>query len=528
MVLPLSRKLLSLWIRALAGCFIAGVLCGCASLAERGQVPASHAFPPEHSGYLGKLVQSSTPEGLDSDHSGFRLLHDGLHALDARVALAQNAQASLDVQYYILARDASGAHFVHALRAAAARGVRVRLLVDDLYASEADDLLLELQKQAGFEVRLFNPLPARGGSLASRVVRSLHEFRRINHRMHNKLLIADGVISVSGGRNIADEYFMRSLDANFVDMDVLAAGDVVRQQGVVFDTYWNSESSYPITTIVQPVSVPARRRPFPSNLVDLDLVPGEPDVFGNASLSVEIARGRMHLTWARARVLADAPEKIRAKEPHLRFMGSVSEHVLRAFGESQSELFLSSPYFIPGEPGIQILRQLRRSNVAVTLVTNSLGATDAPLVHARYVNYREAMLDMGVVVYEVSPLLTSRFNTLGPFKRSKGRLHSKLAVIDKRWFYIGSMNLDRRSASLNTESGLLIDSPILVAEFERLLEIDRFRSAYRVQRDSAGRTQWLESDEAGGRWVKRHEPDASFANGFLNGLWLLFVDEEWL
>lgn len=525
--LIIARCVLSLCLRAIAGCAMAGVLCGCASLAERGEVAASHAFSPNVSGNLGKLVRASRPHGTGPELSGFRLLHDGLHALDARVALAEAAQRSLDVQYYMLARDASGVHFPRALRAAAARGVRVRLLVDDLYAADTDGLLLELQGQTGFEVRLFNPLPARGGSLTSRVVRSLHEFRRINHRMHNKLLIADSVISVSGGRNIADEYFMRSAESNFVDLDVLAAGDVVRQQGDVFDTYWNSESSYPVGRVVQRIQAPVRSSPLAA-WMDLDLVPVTPDVFGNASLSQEMAGGKMQLTWARAQVLADPPEKILASEVQSRFRGSVSEHILRVFRETKSELFVSSPYFVPGNDGINVLKELRRSDVAVTVVTNSLGATDAPLVHARYVNYREAMLEIGVVVYEMSPSLTSRFNTLGVFKASRGRLHSKLAVIDKRWFYIGSMNLDRRSASLNTEAGLLIDSPILVEQFQRLLDEDRFRSAYRVQRDGNGRTQWIESDREGGLWAKQREPDGSFVNSFFNGLLLLFVDEEWL
>ena len=197
---------------------------------------------------LAQIAAANTPEDKRA-LSGFRLLPAGDQAFDARIALARRAEKTLDVQYYLIAHDASGLQFLRELRDAAARGVRVRILVDDLYANGQDELLAALAAHANVEVRMFNPLPVRNGGLASRVVFSMHQFSRINGRMHNKLFIADNAFSVTGGRNIADEYFGRSEPANFIDMDILATGPVVRELSNVFDRYWNSEHTYPVQSL---------------------------------------------------------------------------------------------------------------------------------------------------------------------------------------------------------------------------------------------------------------------------------------
>ena len=238
---------------------VAMALGGCSVLPTRDAVLDSNALAADLQGSLGRMLRDSTPVDVPAGHSGFRLLHDGAHALDARVALARAARQSLDVQYYVVASDPTGTYFLSVLRSAAARGVRVRLLLDDLHADEADPVLLDLRAQANVEIRFFNPLSARTGGTALRVGRSLHEFRRINRRMHNKLFIADGVFSVSGGRNVADEYFMHALDANFIDMDVLAGGPVVQDQSAVFDRYWNSVASYPASLLSRAGTPPPGR-----------------------------------------------------------------------------------------------------------------------------------------------------------------------------------------------------------------------------------------------------------------------------
>src|SRR5262245_15272932 len=228
------------------------VLSGCASLPGDVQRPHSEAAADVASTPLARLAAASTPD--DKRHlSGLQLMPHGPEALAARLALVRRAQKSLDVQYYVVAPDASGRQFLRELRDAATRGVRVRLLIDDLHAGQLDELLLGLAAHDNVEVRLFNPLPVRGSAFETRLLLSLHQFDRVNRRMHNKLLVADNSIAVTGGRNIANEYFMRSTAANFIDMDVLSVGPAVRGLSEVFDRYWNSELSYPIDALLRPL-----------------------------------------------------------------------------------------------------------------------------------------------------------------------------------------------------------------------------------------------------------------------------------
>jgi hypothetical protein len=249
--------------------------------------------------------------------SGFRLLPTGSEALTARLALAQRAQRTLDLQYYQLAHDHSGLQVLRSLHAAAQRGVRVRLLVDDLYAGGQDALLAGLAALPNIEVRLFNPLPARDGMVASRIVRSLHEFDRINRRMHNKLFVADNAWSISGGRNIADEYFGRAEPAHFIDLDILAAGAVVPEQSAVFDRYWNNAQAYPVASLLpQSASMAALRQDFERAIAKAGAqtetsmpTPGGPAGAQRCALPCELDSGALSLHLAAAQVLADAPDK---------------------------------------------------------------------------------------------------------------------------------------------------------------------------------------------------------------------------
>ncbi|HEY2979347.1 MAG TPA: phospholipase D-like domain-containing protein, partial [Burkholderiaceae bacterium] len=236
-----------------------GLLSGCAALPGDVQRTSSEAMADVASTPLAQLAASSTPD--DKRHlSGLRLMPNGPEALATRIALARRAQKSLDVQYYVVAPDQSGWQFLRELRDAAQRGVRVRLLIDDLHVGDQDDLLLGLAARDNVQVRLFNPLPVRGGAVQTRLLLSLHQFERVNRRMHNKLLVADNSIAVTGGRNIANEYFMRSESANFIDMDVLSVGPVVRGLSDVFDRYWNSEHVYPIESLAGPLPPPEEAR----------------------------------------------------------------------------------------------------------------------------------------------------------------------------------------------------------------------------------------------------------------------------
>ncbi|MGJ7494388.1 phospholipase D-like domain-containing protein [Variovorax sp. RT4R15] len=228
---------------------VAALLGGCASLQAPRPVPPTYAVQDVASTRLARIAKQNTLPGA-AELSGFRLLPEAPFSFNARIALASRAEKSIDAQYYELRNDGVGRQFLRDLRDASLRGVRVRLLVDDLHMSDADELFSSLAAYPNVEVRLFNPLPARSGSLLSRIVFSLHEFGRINHRMHNKLFIVDNSFSVSGGRNIADEYFMQDGQANFIDMDVLASGPVVLEQSAAFDLYWNSEQVMPVTPAI--------------------------------------------------------------------------------------------------------------------------------------------------------------------------------------------------------------------------------------------------------------------------------------
>ncbi|WP_326544305.1 phospholipase D-like domain-containing protein [Pseudorhodoferax sp.] len=492
------------WLRAArlaALAALAWLLQACAQLPRPDALAHEPALATTPDAPLARLAAQAPAPGL----SGFRLLPGPAFAFDARLTLAREARHALDLQYYLFRGDAPGRALLRALREAAARGVRVRLLVDDLHIDRDDALLLAFAAQPNVQVRVFNPLAARGGGLGWRLLRSLPELRRINKRMHNKLFIADGVASVSGGRNIGAEYFMHDEDANFIDLDILSLGPVVQAQSASFDRYWNSAHSWPLARLAQ-TTAPPPGDPLAGPPLRTTGLPLDP--LDRGFVSDEIAAGRLALFWAPAEVWSDLPEKIDGASMAQRFAGSVTERIVGAIAASQSSVLLVSPYFIPGDIGLDLMRGAHARGVRTLVLTNSLGATDEALVHFAYAQYRERMLQLGVELYEMGAVLSRRLTKLGNFGRSEGRLHAKLAVFDDRRLFIGSTNLDERSASLNTEVGLLIDSPELVRDFKRLMDGDgeRFRGAWRVRLDAAGRLQWVEHDEDGTETVLDGEP----------------------
>ena len=507
-------------------------LCACAMLPERPALVPNYALADVAGSPLAHTFEVSAPAdqpGL----SGLRLLPEGPAALNARIALARNATCSLDVQYYLIAQDRTGFIFLRELRDAAQRGVRVRLIVDDLYAAGADELLAGLAAYPNAEVRIFNPLPSRDGSFKSRIIFSLHEFERINHRMHNKLFVADNTFAVSGGRNIANEYFMGSDEANFVDLDVLSAGPVVRQLSTLFDRYWNSEQVYPIERLVARKSsaLDAQRR-FDEIVRDApaEIEERPKDVLGASSVRQQLDAGHMELTWAPARAFADTPTKVAGLKDEER-AHTVTAETLALFANAHESVAISSPYFIPGPRGIEMMRAFgaTQQNGRIILITNSLGATDEPLVHNSYARYRLDMLKAGVRIYEMSPTLPQRSNKLGSFGRSVAMLHAKAAAIDQRIVYIGSMNLDARSSRINTEIGMVIESPALAAELKKLSKEDVTSDAYELRLSADGESiEWVETDDAGRTIVHTEEPGSSFWLSFK--LWLLapFVSDDLL
>lgn len=467
---------------------------------------------------LDAITRRVLPEDRSDDRSGFQLLPYGPTSFATRIELAKLATRSLDVQYYLLAADNTGRALMRELRDAAQRGVRVRLLVDDLYTTGEDDLLLALASYPNVQVRLFNPFPGGRGSDVTRFISSGLEFGRVNRRMHNKLFVADNVAAVAGGRNMADEYVMNAAGSNFIDMDVFAAGPVVRQLSDEFDHYWNSTVVYPVGRIASSALTPeqlrqnferltAAARPPQAPRIPLDgrianPVEGEPSLLPQEmvpmlNLPFELAEARLSpLLWARARVLFDPLSKTEGlNERENSIKGTVTEGVIRWFRTSRSSIKMVSPYFVPSDAAVASLAEAQAAGIKVELVTNSLASTDEPWVYVGYWPHIHELLKSGVAIYELSPTLSVKRGKLGIFGHRTGALHMKNGIVDHKEVFLGSMNLDPRSARLNTELGLIIESPQMARQLDSFADAG---SAYRLRLDASGRDiEWVEDNEDG-------------------------------
>jgi cardiolipin synthase C len=527
-------RLQALW-RGLLCAVLAAALQGCAGLpvVDRGPI-ASTAIPLSEQTALGRIASAYRPA---EDHSGFRLMPLGTFSLDTRAQLARRAQASLDVQYYQFQMDETGRWLLRALRDAAERGVRVRLLIDDFYTGLGqDEFFLAFAAHKNVEVRIYNPFCCwRERGQIGRFVGSVGEWGRVNHRMHNKLFIADGAMAVIGGRNVANEYFLRSTGENFIDVDAFTVGFVVPPLQELFDRYWNSDPVFPIHSVTRSRRGDAELRAwFEDQTGPQKTPPPAPlprnDVLGYGPISEELDGGRLGLHWGYAYVFADHPDKPFDGEAGGELLEtSVTYNAFEALRQASREVVLSSPYLVPGKVGMDLFKELRDKNVKITLMTNSLGSTDEPIVHAGYSQYREPMLELGIDLYEISSSRVKRNLRMNLFGSSLGRLHAKVAVIDRKRLFIGSMNLDPRSATINTELGAVIESPELARELLRVIDIDRLQSSYRVRLAAGGSgCEWISMEEDNSQVVLTEEPDSSPWQRFK--LWMLrpFVPESLL
>jgi putative cardiolipin synthase len=513
----------------------AWILAGCMSLPDVTERAWEPAMPPRADSALVQLAGASVPAG---DLSGFRLLGSGAQALQVRLTLIERASVSLDLQVYQFKGDAVGRRLMGALRDAAARGVRVRLLIDDLYTAGDDPLWLGLAATPGIEVRLFNPFLAGRESHLSRLAESALGSPRMHRRMHNKLLVADGALAIAGGRNIADEYFRPAAQGSFVDIDALVAGALVPQMAQGFDLYWNSEHAHALHSIVdEPLSVEARRRAFDGAVGGPCSGPAcgavEQALRPDDALANELAIGPLSMRIAAAQVAFDSPEKITQEQVAVDMAmlatggAQVRLLVAQAIRQAQRELWIVSPYLIPGSVGVAGLGELHRRGVSVTLLTNSLAATDEPMVHLGYRKYRAAILAEGVALYEWSPARGGRVLRELVAGGAVLRLHTKAAIIDRELLYLGSMNFDPRSRDLNTELGLLIRSPELAEEALAMLHQLVREGAYRLHLDDDGRTlHWTVGDS--GVHIEAFEPDTDLGSRLLLDLLEPFVPEEML
>jgi cardiolipin synthase C len=515
--------------RLLAWCLVV-LLAACGSLPPRVAPPASSAFTDTGDTALGRIAAASLPADSLPGPSGFRLLPTGEFAFEARTALAALTQRSLDAQYYHIHADPAGAVFLRELRDAARRGVRVRLLVDDYHAGEVYPLLQGLAAHDSVEVRLFNPLLARYGPPLKRFLLSAREYSRVNHRMHNKLFIADNAVALYGGRNVADEYFSRHGSANFVDLDVVSVGPVVRALSASFDDYWNSAQVWSLHQVLGPPGdLAARRADFDRLVAGFPMDPldtSSTDPLRQTSVGRQLAEGRLQLLSGQAQVHADPPDKVGGpvvlNQPTRAMQGK-----LDVIGAARESVVIVNPYYLPGEVGMRMMAEAARRGVRGTIVTNSLASTDEPLVHRAYSRYRAAMLALGMQLYEFGPELARRTGSFGNFGQSTGRLHAKAAVVDGRWLLVGSVNLDGRSAILNTELGVSIDCPPLAQQAMALLTVDAFASMYRVVLAPDGRSlQWHSRRADGSIAVEADEPHHSSWLQFKLWLQSLLVAES--
>ena len=506
-----QRRLSARWPALLALLMLASLLAACGSLPQGGARATSSALAPQDDSPLVRNARQSSP---DPALSGFRLLPLGSYSLDARLQLIERARHSLDIQYYVLDNDATGRLLLSRLADAARRGVRVRLLVDDLYTTHTDALLRSMNALPNVQVRLFNPfMAARSSGLVGRFAGNLLAARRLNHRMHNKLLVADSAMAVAGGRNIADDYFQRGTQQNFVDLDALMVGPVVAGLAATFDQYWNSPVVLPIDAVGAAADRSSDALPalFHAATADAGQAGGpampEVDALGYGPIRDELDSGRLGLIWGRALVLADPPDKL-ARDADKAWADSLAYQALMKIWTADHEVTITSPYLIPGPLGIAAFEALGRKQVRVTVLTNSLAATDEPAVHTGYARYRPQLIDAGVDLYELSPSRTQKNTRLGLFGSSLGRLHAKTAVVDGDKTFIGSMNLDPRSRTQNTELGVFVESPELAREMLRVIKISRTQNAYRVRHSAARQLEWVAVDDDG-ETVLDTEPESS-------------------
>ena len=515
-------------------CCLPVLLAACATLPERDDPVPSSAFTDTCGTRLGRSICPAA--AAQAGRTAVHALPNGRDAFAARYLLARAAERSIDVQYYIWRADTSGGLLAHALWEAAERGVRVRVLLDDATTAGLDPVLATLDAHPHIEVRLFNPFVNRGW----RVGDYMGDFQRVNRRMHNKSFTVDNQVAVIGGRNIGDEYLGADSAVAYTDLDVVVAGTVVPEVSRSFDTYWNSPSAYPVATLLPRPSdtLNAQVRDQWTRLPYAGPAARYLEAVRNQRLVEEILTGTLPVEWVSARLLADDPAKVlRPPEDTALHM---SPRLEEALGRPLNELILVSPYFVPGRRGTDSLLAIAARGVKVSVLTNSLAATDVPPVYAGYLRYREELLRGGVHLYELKPAAQppgegrERHGSGGSGSggssgsgSSGASLHAKTFAVDRQRVFVGSFNLDPRSARLNTEMGVVLESPRLATRLAQAFDDAVPRNAYEVRLSGDGQgLEWIERTD-GGEVRHSSTPHA----GALRLLWINFLSVlplEWL
>ena len=386
--------------------------------------------------------------------------------------MVNSAERTLDLQYFIFRADETGKLLTEAVLRAADRGVRVRILFDDGETVAGDGQIAALDAHPHIEVRVYNPFAYRGSSVFQRGLEFALNSSRLDYRMHNKLMVVDNSLALVGGRNVGDQYFQIDPESQMADDDVFAAGPIVNRLSGTFDEFWNCAIAIPVRALTGAMTSDEALAKYRKVLTEhREQVKEDGTDYASRIAKGEplagILAGRLPLVWAHAQLVYDSPDKKKVEKGEM--VGRLMHKpVAAAVTAVQSELLMITPYLIPGPEGMEIFSDLRKRNVTVRVLTSSLEASTVLLAQAGYMqHYRLPLLEMGVGIYEIRSLLgntrgsgeTAKISRFGNYS-----LHAKLFVFDRQRLFVGSMNFDQRSMHLNTEIGLIIDSPALAQQ----------------------------------------------------------------
>jgi len=497
------------------------LLPGCSTVDFDAEKSTSHVLEDTDNTRLGKAVAPGIV--AHPGQSGFHLMTESIDALAARLLLAELAERTLDVQYYLIGDDPIGDVFFTSLLRAADRGVRVRLLIDDLGTVGLEDDLMALSDHPNIQLRLFNPF-------ASRALRAFDawDFRRLNRRMHNKSFTVDNQMTIIGGRNIATEYFALNPDYNFGDLDTLAIGPIVTETSRMFDSYWNHERAVPFRQLSHQQHDDGKRldtirESYQDNLEALrstgygDAVKVSYDDYLGSDLGL--------YQWANYELVFDSPDK------NLIEQSATADSIRTPLAESilgaKESFVLISPYFVPRKSGIEAIAKMQDEGIQVDVVTNSLASSDHLLVYGGYSPVRKPLLEHGVRIYEIRGDLDIAGTEHAGTRGSKSSLHTKAFIVDRQYFFMGSFNWDPRSAFINTELGVIIDSKEIAAPLADSLISSAPESSYEVFLNERGKLRWR-TVEAGEELILDQEPDTGFWTRFFGAMSRLLPIESQL
>lgn len=445
---------------------------GCGSLPVNPHRAPSYAIEPDE-GPISSEIRHAT---LESGESGFVLLASGLDAFVARAIIAEQAQRSIDLNTFIFHDDKIGRALLQMILEAADRGVRVRLLFDDIWLGDSDTRFSIVDRHPHIEVRMFNPF----GRRVPRFIQYATRFGSVTRRMHNKSMVVDNRMAIVGGRNIGAEYFEAQPEVDFGDLDALMVGDVVAETSATFDRFWNHPLAFPISELVKRNWKESDVARLEERIESSNVRFGESDyvkALDESRLASEMRRGQVRYEIGKAHIIADSPDKLieSRRKTELHLAGAFEE----LMGEAQEEMIIITPYMIPGPAAVAGFAEMIARGVRVRVLTNSMGSNNHGAAHAHYAKYRKAMLRAGVELYEMKRFISSNQDPADEETKLQV-LHAKTYIIDRDRIFIGSLNFDPRSWFENTEMGVVLESPKIGGEIGDWFDYEASDIAYRV------------------------------------------------